>query len=103
MRTALDVIRGEHRNLTAVLNGLWYLVDEVNEGRSKPNFAVLRAMMHYIDTFPDKLHHPKEQLYLFPRVRQRTDTANGALDQLEAEHIHGEKLNRPGFSGELRV
>jgi hemerythrin-like domain-containing protein len=94
MRTALEVIRGEHRSLTAVLNGLWYLVDEVNEGRSEPNFRVLRAMMRYIDTFPEKLHHPKEQRYLFPRLRQRTDTANAALDQLEAEHITGEKLIR---------
>ena len=94
MRTALEVIRGEHRSLTAVLNGLWYLVEEVNEGRSEPNFRVLRAMVHYIDTFPEKLHHPKEQRYLFPRLRQRTDTANAALDQLEAEHIYGEKLIR---------
>jgi hemerythrin-like domain-containing protein len=94
MRTALDVIRGEHRSFTAVLHGLWYLVDEVNEGRRKPDFKVLRAMMHYIDTFPEKLHHPKEQRYLFPRLRQRTDAANAALDQLEAEHIHGEKLIR---------
>lgn len=94
MRSALDVIRGEHRSLTAVLIGLWYLVDEVSEGRSEPNFRVLRAMMHYIDTFPEKLHHPKEQRYLFPRLRQRTDTANAALDQLEAEHIHGKKLIR---------
>jgi len=43
-----------------VLHGLWYLVDEVGEGRRKPDFTVLRAMMHYIDTFPEKLHHPKE-------------------------------------------
>lgn len=94
MTTALNAIRNEHRRLTIVLHGLWYLVDEVSEGRSKPDFTVLRAMMHYIDTFPEKLHHPKEQRYLFPRLRQRTDTANTVLDQLEAEHIHGEKLIR---------
>jgi hypothetical protein len=32
MRTALNVIRDEHRSLTVVLHGLWYLVDEVREG-----------------------------------------------------------------------
>ena len=94
MRTALNVIRGEHRSLTAVLHGLWYLVDEVNEGRRKPDFTVLRAMLHYIDTFPEKLHHPKEQRYLFARLRERTITENAVLDQLEAEHIHGAKLIR---------
>jgi hemerythrin-like domain-containing protein len=94
MRTALNVIRDEHRSLTVVLHGLWYLVDEVREGRRKPDFTVLRAMMHYIDTFPEKLHHPKENRYLFARLRRRTSTANVALDQLEAEHFHGAKLVR---------
>ena len=94
MKTALNVIRDEHRSLAAVLHGLRYLVQEVREGRSKPDFVVLRAMVHYIDTFPEKLHHPKEDRYLFARLRQRTTLANSALDQLEAEHIHGAKLIR---------
>jgi len=94
MRSALNVIRDEHRSLTAVLHGLWYLVDEVREGRRKPEFTVLRAMVHYIDTFPEKLHHPKESGYLFARLRRRTTLGRAALDQLEAEHIHGAKLIR---------
>ena len=94
MRTALNVIRDEHRALAAVLHGLRYLVEEVREGRCRPDFAVLRAMVHYIDTFPEKLHHPKEDRYLFARLRQRTTLANSALDQLEAEHIYGAKLIR---------
>jgi hemerythrin-like domain-containing protein len=94
MKTALNVIRDEHRSLAAVLHGLRYLVGEVREGRRKPDFTVLRAMVHYIDTFPEKLHHPKEDRYLFARLRQRTTMANAVLDQLEAEHIHGAKLIR---------
>lgn len=94
MKTALNVIRDEHRTLAAVLHGLRYLVEEVREGRFRPDFDVLRAMVHYIDTFPEKLHHPKEDRYLFARLRQRTTLANSALDQLEAEHIYGAKLIR---------
>jgi hemerythrin-like domain-containing protein len=94
MKTALNVIRDEHRSLAAVLHGLRYLVDEVREGRRKPDFQVLRAMVHYIDMFPEKLHHPKEDRYLFARLRQRTTEGNIVLDQLEAEHIHGAKLIR---------
>ena len=94
MKTALNVIRDEHRSLAAVLHGLRYLVEEVREGRCKPDFAVLRAMVHYIDTFPEKLHHPKEDRYLFARLRRRSTLANSTLDQLEAEHIHGAKLIR---------
>jgi len=94
MKTALTVIHDEHRTLSAVIHGLLYLVDEIREGRRKPNFQVLRAMVHYIDTFPEKMHHPKEDRYLFARLRGRSTEATAVLDQLEAEHIHGAKLIR---------
>jgi len=94
MKTALDVIRSEHRDLGAVLHGLQYLVREVRERRREPDFQVLRAMVHYIDTFPEKLHHPKEDRHLFARLRQRTKEASEVLDQLEAQHVHGAKLIR---------
>ena len=94
MRAALNAIRDEHRSLAAVLHGLQYLVNEVREGRRKPDFKVFRAMLYYIDAFPEKLHHPKEDRYLFARLRQRTTEANAVLDQLEAQHIHGAKLIR---------
>jgi hemerythrin-like domain-containing protein len=94
MRSALNVIRDEHRSLSAVLHGLQYLVKEVREGRRKPDFKVLRAMVHYIDAFPEKLHHPKEDRYLFARLRLRGTEGNVVLDQLEAQHIHGAKLIR---------
>jgi len=94
MKTALDVIRSEHRDLAAVLHGLQFLIREVRERRREPDFTVLRAMVHYIDTFPEKLHHPKEDRHLFARLRQRTTEAREVLDQLEAQHIHGAKLIR---------
>jgi hemerythrin-like domain-containing protein len=94
MRTALKIIRVEHRNLAAVLHALRYLVDGVRDGSRKPDFSLLLAMVYYIDTFPEKLHHPKEDRYLFARLRQRTAMGKAALDRLEAEHIHGAKLIR---------
>jgi hemerythrin-like domain-containing protein len=94
MRVATNVIRAEHRALAAVLHGLQYLVREVRESKREPDFRVLRAMVHYIDTFPEKLHHPKEDRYLFARIRQRCSEGNSILDQLEAQHIHGVKLIR---------
>lgn len=94
MKTALDTIRSEHRDLAAVLHGLQYFVREVRERRRNPDFTVLKAMVHYIDTFPEKLHHPKEDRHLFARLRQRTSEATEVLDQLEAQHIHGAKLIR---------
>ena len=102
MSIALNIIRDEHRCLAAVLHGLQYLVHEVREARRKPDFRVFRAMVYYIDAFPEKLHHPKEDRYLFARLRQRTTEANAMLDQLEAQHIHGAKLIRDLEQGLLR-
>ena len=44
------------------------------------DFALLRAMLFYVDEFPERLHHHKEDELLFPRVRARCplDEAIGA-------------------------
>jgi hypothetical protein len=34
-------------------------------------FDVLRAMLFYIDEFPERLHHPKESDLLFPKLARR--------------------------------
>jgi len=102
MKSAVDVIHDEHRTLAAVLHGLQYLIEEVRQGRRKPDFKVLRAMLYYIDAFPERLHHPKEDRYLFARLRERTTEGIAVLDQLEAQHIHGAKLIRDLEQGLLR-
>jgi len=42
-------------------------------------------MVHYIDAFPERLHHPKEDRYLFLALRKRTGEANAALDRLKVD------------------
>jgi hemerythrin-like domain-containing protein len=92
--TAANVIRSEHRSIAAVLHGLQYLIGEIRAGKSTPRFDVLRAMVHYIDAFPERQHHPKEDRYLFALVRQRTREADDALDRLEQEHRQGAQMIR---------
>lgn len=94
MRTALNVIRAEHRSLAAVIHGLQYLVDEIRKGRPAPDFKVFRAMLHYIDNFPERLHHPKEDRYLFAKLHQRYPEADAVLSGLEAQHVQGARLIR---------
>ena len=57
-------------------------------------FDVLRAMLFYIDEFPERLHHPKESELLFPRVAQAVPSVKAVLERLEADHINGEKVVR---------
>jgi nucleotide-binding universal stress UspA family protein/hemerythrin-like domain-containing protein len=88
----VSVIRGEHRSLAIVIRGLEYLVRERRERQTQPRFTLLRAMLYYITAFPEKLHHPKEDAYLFRKLRERTSEFNDAIDQLEHQHVEGHIL-----------
>ena len=88
----LAVIRDEHRSLAAVIHGLEYLVREARTSGKPPSFPLLRAIVHYVRTFPEALHHPKEDTYLFPKLRARTSECNATLADLEAQHEEGPKL-----------
>jgi branched-chain amino acid transport system ATP-binding protein len=86
---AIRIIQEEHRSLAAVLHGMLYLVHEIRDRGLKPPFDVLGAMVYYIDAFPERFHHPKEDKYLFLRLRARCPAARSLLDALEAEHRAG--------------
>lgn len=89
LNSALSIIHDEHRSLAAVVHGLRYLVRESQTRNTKPDFKILWAMISYLDEFPEKLHHPKENAYLFARLRQRTHDADTVLDVLERQHSAG--------------
>ena len=86
---ALRVIRDEHRSLAAVLHGMRYLVRQIREHEAEPDFELLRSMVFYIDAFPERFHHPKEDAYLFERLRARCTQARPTLDRLQADHVAG--------------
>lgn len=86
---SIRIIQDEHRSLAAVLHGMLHLVREIRERGAKPDFAVLRAMVYYIDAFPERFHHPKEDRYLFRLLRIRYPEASPLLERLETEHRAG--------------
>lgn len=89
-KKALEIIKAEHRSLSAVLEAADYLIGEIRARRTKPEFHLLGAILNYIDTFPETLHHPKEDRFLFARLKQRTRAADALVDELEAQHRSGE-------------
>ena len=60
----------------------------------RPEFRVFHAMIHYIDAFPERLHHPKEDHYLFARLAERSPEARPLTEELRAEHVRGAALVR---------
>jgi hemerythrin-like domain-containing protein len=87
---AISIILDEHRSLAAVLGGMVHLVRGIGEGRSAPDFRVFGTMIYYIDAFPERFHHPKEDGYLFRILRLRDAGAAALIDRLQSEHRAGE-------------
>jgi len=94
MRKAVRILRDEHRSISAVLQSLQHLARMAQDPALKPDFAVFRAMIYYIDAFPERSHHPKEDDYLFARLLQRSPAARPLIEKLKAEHIEGARLVR---------
>jgi len=91
MRTAaLDVIRDEHQALAAMLRSLKMLLAQARRENTLPDFGVLRAMLFYVDEFPERLHHTKESELLFPRLRERAPELAPLLARLDKDHARGE-------------
>jgi hemerythrin-like domain-containing protein len=86
---AIRIIQDEHRSLAAVLHGMLYLVHEIRDRGATADFELLGAMVYYIDAFPERFHHPKEDRYLFAHLRIRHPDAAPLLDRLELEHRAG--------------
>ena len=90
---AIRIIQDEHRSLAAVLHGMLYLVHQIRDRGTKPDFDLFGAMIYYIDAFPERFHHPKEDQYLFRLLRIRHRDAAPLLDRLKTEHrVGAEKI-----------
>lgn len=94
MTAALTIIKDEHRTLAAVLQGLLYLNEQVRKAEQKPDFALLKSMLDYIVAFPDRLHHPKEDEYVYRVLRERAPGAAAVLDELQDDHRRGPDLTQ---------
>ncbi len=90
-RDTLSIIRDEHAALWAMLRSIPLLLAEHRRRGSLPDFATLRAMVFYLDEFPEKRHHRKESELLFPMIRARAPQAAEVLDRLDHEHVNGER------------
>jgi len=86
----IRIIREEHSALAAMLRSILLLLEQHRRERTQPDFRALRAMLFYVDEFPEQRHHRKESELLFPKLRARTPLARAQLDRLDADHARGE-------------
>lgn len=86
---ALRVIYDEHHALSAVLHAMLQLVLDIRDHGEEPDFTLFSAMIYYIDAFPERFHHPKEDQYLFRMLRLRHPKSAPLLDRLHQDHVAG--------------
>jgi len=90
---ALQILLEEHQSLAAILHAIRYMLKEIGAGRVRPDLLLIRAMVHYLEAYPEQRHHPREDRFLFARLKDKTDEGKELLDQLFAQHAGaGERI-----------
>ena len=91
---SLQIIRDEHASLGAMLRSMRAQVVRGPADSPQQFFDVLRAMLFYIDEFPERLHHTKESELLFPRVVKAAPELQHLVERLDRDHQQGETAVR---------
>jgi len=94
MSKLIDTLHAEHRSICAVLDGLRRLSQSnlISEATVDPR--VFRGMLHYLEAYAARLHHPKEDRYLFAAMRQFGPRTEKVIAALERDHAGGERALR---------
>jgi nucleotide-binding universal stress UspA family protein/hemerythrin-like domain-containing protein len=89
---AIGIIRDEHRSLAAVMHAWMQALATARHAGTAADLVQMRSIVRYLQEFPLRLHHPKEEAHLFARLRERTTTCRAELDELERQHERDTQL-----------
>lgn len=84
MAQIIDQLQRDHRNMGLVLD---IIEEELRAYRQDqvPDFDLLRVIAEYVLNYPDRVHHPRENLVL-ERLAERDPAASEAVGNLVGEH-----------------
>lgn len=88
------MLLNEHAELRTMLRSILRMLDRGPQDAPERFFDVLRAMLFYIDEFPERRHHPKESDFLFPQVLLLAPELLPTIEKLEQDHIQSESMVR---------
>ena len=89
---AVGIIKAEHRSLARVIGAMQALVTQWRVPGAAPDIGLFDALLGYIESVPDRLHHPKEDTVLFPAIRRNSEAGSALIDELAREHARAESL-----------
>lgn len=82
---ALHIIGEEHQSLAGIMHAIRFMLKEISAGKLEPDLKLFQAMVHYLDAYAEKRHHPKEDL-LFTYLVKRSGEGADALKKLALQH-----------------
>ncbi|MDP3616843.1 MAG: hemerythrin domain-containing protein [Rhodoferax sp.] len=94
LHQSIQIIRDEHAVLAALLRSIEMMLARGAGTEPENYFDAMRAMLFYIDEFPERQHHPKESELLFPRVARLVPETAELIARLDQEHANGEAAVR---------
>lgn len=86
MEKALSIIKGEHRSIVATIHAFTWVLSQARDKGEPVDPALLRSMVFYFRNFSARLHHPKEDAFLFPLLQKRSREADEAIAVLQEDH-----------------
>jgi nucleotide-binding universal stress UspA family protein/hemerythrin-like domain-containing protein len=89
---AIAVIRDDHRAMAAVVHAWTGSLAAACKAGKPADPEVMRAALNYMASFPMAVHHPREEAWLFSRIRARTHALDAELDELSRQHVHEHAL-----------
>lgn len=84
MTSIIDQLQTDHRNIAGLLKILDAQLDAIKQVRD-PDYPLIGLILDYLLTYPDLVHHPKEDL-IYQMLLSRMPEIRDSLDDLELEH-----------------
>jgi hemerythrin-like domain-containing protein len=91
MSQVIAALNRDHANVAKLLDLLESEILAIEVGKT-PDYPLLRNIMQYITQYPDRYHHPKEDL-IFAQLVRREPEVRADVEALLKEHV---SLNMAG-------
>ena len=84
MTNDIDKLQSEHTDFAKLLDFLEAQIELFHRGE-QPDYDLMLDIFYYMTHFPDRFHHPKEDL-AFARLAERDSSTKSAVEELARQH-----------------
>lgn len=90
LETLLTNLRTDHRNIAMLLDLLLKETERL-EALEEPDYELVHDVMQYMTSYPDAVHHPREDL-LYQHILSARPDVEENLRRVESDHVDIAKL-----------